>query len=150
VSEGLRAVAFAALALGATFGWQAVRTARIDPGSPERLVAEFRLVQFGALLLVLAAGAYVGFAAADSERAGAGLDVAFALGFFVAAATALTRDPREALTILALAFGAHAILDVMHRPGLLPFELVPRWYAIGCAVYDVAVGALCYLPMLRR
>ena len=32
----------------------------------------------------------------------------------------------------------------------LPDGLTPRWYAIGCAVYDVYVGALCYLPILRR
>ena len=44
----------------------------------------------------------------------------------------------------------HAIVDVAHRPGLLPEGLAPRWYAIGCAVFDVYIGALCYLPVLRR
>ena len=39
---------------------------------------------------------------------------------------------------------------VAHRPGLLPEGLAPRWYSIGCAVYDVYIGALCYLPVLRR
>ena len=150
MSEALRAVAFASFALGVTVAWQSVRTARIDPGSPGRLVSEFRLVQFAALLLVLAAGAYVGFAAGNEQRPGSGLDIAFAVGFFVVAATALTRDPREALTILALAFGAHALVDIMHRPGLLPADIVPRWYSIGCAVYDAAIGALCYLPILKR
>jgi hypothetical protein len=54
------------------------------------------------------------------------------------------------LTIIALAFAAHAIVDVAHRPGLLPEGLAPRWYAVGCAVYDVVIGAVCYLPVLRR
>ena len=34
--------------------------------------------------------------------------------------------------------------------GMLPEALAPRWYSIGCAVYDVYIGALCYLPVLRR
>jgi hypothetical protein len=62
----------------------------------------------------------------------------------------MVRDPRQALTIVALAFAAHAVVDVAHRPGLLADSLAPRWYAIGCAVYDVYIGALCYLPILRR
>jgi hypothetical protein len=150
VSEALRAIGFASLALGVAFGWQAAATARIEPGSPQRLVSEFRLVQFAALLLVLVAGSYIGLAAAHEQHAGTGLDVAFAVGFFVVSATALTRDPREALTILALGFAGHALLDVMHRPGLLPGGIVPRWYLIGCAVYDALIGVLCYLPILRR
>jgi hypothetical protein len=28
--------------------------------------------------------------------------------------------------------------------------VVPQWYLVGCAVYNVALGALCYLPLLRR
>jgi hypothetical protein len=62
----------------------------------------------------------------------------------------MVRDPRQALTIVALAFAAHAVLDVAHRPGLLPEALAPRWYTIGGSVYDVYIGALCYLPVLRR
>jgi hypothetical protein len=76
--------------------------------------------------------------------------LALSVGFFVVAFTSMLRDPRQALTMLALAFAAHAILDVAHRPGLLPADVAPRWYLIGCAVYDVCIGALCYLPILRR
>ena len=104
-----------------------------------------------ALLLAMSAGAYIGFAVAREARPGVGLDIALAVGFFVVAATTLVRDPHQALTILALAFAAHAVLDVAHRPGwLLPEAMAPRWYSIGCAVYDVYIGALCYLPILRR
>ena len=113
-------------------------------------MSELRLAQFAALLLTLAAGAYVGIAAVHETRLGIGLDVALAVGFFVVAVVTLVRDPRPALTTLALAFVAHALVDVMHRPGLLPEGVAPRWYAIGCAVFDLYVGALCYLPLLRR
>lgn len=149
MTEGFRTVTVAFLALGLGFAWQAVRTSLIPVSAPDRLVAELRLSQLAALLLVVAAGAYIGMAVVHEEARGVGFDVALGVGFFVVAATALMRDPRQALTLLALAFAAHAILDVAHRPGLLP-EVAPRWYLIGCAVYDVCIGALCYLPILRR
>jgi hypothetical protein len=150
VSEALRTVvvAFGALALG--FTWQAVRTAAVPASSPDRLIAELRLAQMAALLLALTAGAYIGFAVVRENQPGVGFDVALAIGFLLVAAVTMVRDPRQALTIVALAFAAHAIVDVLHRPGILPDGLTPRWYAIGCALFDLYVGALCYLPILRR
>jgi hypothetical protein len=150
VSEALRTVlvAFGALAVG--FTWQSIRTAAIPTVSPERLVAELRLAQMAALLLTLSAGAYIGFAVVRENELGVGLDIALAVGFLVAAGVTMVREPRQALTIVALAFAAHAMLDVAHRPGLLPDGLAPRWYSVGCAVYDVFMAAVCYLPVLRR
>jgi len=151
LTEGLRTTLIAFAALGSTFTWQAIRAARIPANSPERLVAELRLAQVGALLLALTAGAYIGLAVAHENETGAGLDVAITVGFFVVAAATLVRDPRQSLTMLALAFAAHAVVDVAHRPGSpLPDVLAPRWYSIGCAIYDVYLGALCYFPILRR
>src|SRR5262245_5837486 len=99
----------------------------------------------------MTAGAYIGFAVTFENQPGVGLDVALAVGFFVVAAATVVRDPRHALTILALAFAAHAVLDVAHRPGLpLPDGIAPRWYSIGCAIYDVYIGVLCYFPLLKR
>ncbi len=142
-------VAFTLIGIGVT--WQTIRTAGVPVNSPDRLVSELRLAQLAALLLVLAAGVYIGLAVAHEAQPGVGFDVALAVGFFVVAAATLVRDPRQALTILALAFAAHAVLDVAHRPGWpLPDGIAPRWYSIGCAVYDVYIGALCYLPILRR
>ena len=141
-------VAFVTLAAG--FTWQAIRTAAIPSSDPHRLVAELRLAQLGALLLTLAAGAYLGFAVVREHDPGVGFDIALAVGFTVVAAWTMMRDPRQALTILALAFAGHALVDILHRPGLLPDDLAPRWYAIGCAVYDVYLGVLCYVPVLRR
>lgn len=141
-------VAFGALGLG--LAWQSIRTAAIPTASPERLIAELRLAQMAALLLTLSAGAYIGFAVGRENEPGAGLDVALAVVFMLVAAVTMLRDPRQALTIVALAFAAHAVVDIAHRPGLLPDALAPRWYAVGCAVYDVFIGAVCYLPVLRR
>jgi hypothetical protein len=150
MSEALRTVGVGAVIVAATFGWLSARATRTPVSSPDRLIAEFRVMQIGSLLLVLVAGAYLGFAAAAPSRLGVGTDVVLALGFLVVAATVLTRDPREGLTILALAFAAHALMDVLHRPGLLPGDIVPRWYGVGCAWLNVYLGALSYLPLLKR
>lgn len=150
MSESFRTilVAYGSLAVG--FTWQASRTAAFPSSSPHRLVAELRLAQMAALLLTLAAGAYIGFAVARENQLGVGLDIALAVGFLVAAGFTMVRDPRQALTIVAVAFAAHAIVDVAHRPGFLPDALAPRWYSVTSAIYDVYIGALCYLPILRR
>lgn len=150
MSEALRTFLVAAVALGAGFSFQSLRTAAISDSSPERLVAELRLAQVAALILTLIAGAYLGLAAGQESRIGVGLDIAFAAGFFVLCAYTLTCDPRQALTLLALGFAAHAILDIAHRPGVLPDALAPRWYTVGGATFDVILGALCYFPILRR
>ena len=150
MTEGLRTLAVAAIALAAGFSLQSLRTAAIPVSSPERLVAELRLSQVAALMLVLIAGAYLGFAAVYETHPGVGFDITFAAGFFVLAGYTLTCDPRQALTLLALGFGAHAILDIAHRPGVLPAGIVPPWYTVGGATLDLVLGALCYLPILRR
>jgi hypothetical protein len=135
VTEGLRTLAVAFLGLAAGFTWYAARTALVPTNSPDRLVAELRLAQL---------------AIAHEDQLGVGFDIALAVVFLVVAATTLVRDPRQALTILALGFAAHAVLDVAHQPGWLTPGIAPRWYSISCAVYDVYIGALCYLPILRR
>jgi hypothetical protein len=150
VSEALRTVVIAFGALAAGLTRQSVRTSSIPTASPQRLIDELRLAQMAALLLTLTAGAYIGFAVVREHEPGVGLDIAIAAGLLLVAAFTMLKDPRQALTIIALAFAAHAVVDVAHRPGGLPEALAPRWYSIGCAVYDVYIGALCYLPVLRR
>jgi hypothetical protein len=151
VTEGFRTTIVAFGVLGAALTWQAIRTVAEPLNSPDRLIYELRLAQMAALLLALSAGAYIGLAVAHEAQPGVGFDIALAVGFLLAAAATMVRDPRQALTILALAFAAHAVLDVAHRPGWpLPDGMAPRWYSIGCAVYDVFIGALCYFPILRR
>ena len=150
MSDAARTILLASLSFAAGFTWHGLRTARIPVASPDRLVAELRLAQIAALLLTMTAGAYIGFAVTHENQPGTGLDIALAAGFFVVAATAMVRDPRQALTILALAFAAHAVVDVIHRPGGLPDGIAPRWYSLGCAVFDVYIGAVAYFPILRR
>jgi hypothetical protein len=150
VTDAVRTLAVAFVGLAAGLTWYAIRTAAIPTTSPDRLVAELRLAQFAALLLAMISGAYIGLAVWHEDLPGAGLDIALTIGFLVMAATTLVRDPRHALTVLALTFAAHALFDVAHRPGALADEMAPRWYLTGCAVYDLYIGALCYLPILRR
>jgi hypothetical protein len=151
VSEGLRTIALAFAALGVGFTWQAVTTSAIPANAPDRLIAELRLSQVAAMLLALTAGMSLGVAASHEQVPGVSFDVALAVGFFVCATAMLVRDPRQALTVLALAFAAHAVFDIAHRPGsVLPDGVVPRWFTVGGAVYDVYISALCYLPILRR
>ena len=111
---------------------RALRLAAV--ASPDRLVAELRLAQVAALVLALIAGVSIGLIVNQGERPGLTLELALGLAFFIAASVAPFRDPREALTILALAFAAHAIADVLHRPGLLVDGMAPQWYIVGCAL----------------
>jgi hypothetical protein len=150
MTEGLRTLLVAASALAAGFAVQSMRTSAIPVSSPDRLVAELRLGQIAALLLTLIAGAYLGLGAIHETRTGVGLDIALAAGFLVLAGYTLTCDPRQALTLLAAGFAAHALLDIAHRPGVLPEGIAPPWYMTGCAVMNVVLGAFSYLPLLRR
>jgi hypothetical protein len=149
-SEAASALLVVAVALIIGFAWMAVRTLRLATSSPDRLVAELRLAQFAAVMLALTAGASLGLAAANEARPGVATEGAVALAFFSLAVIAPLRDPREALTLLALGFGTHAVVDISHRPGLLPDHLAPQWYVVGCAIHNLCAGVLCYLPVLRR
>jgi hypothetical protein len=150
MSELSLAFAFVAAAVLAGIGVLTLRTMRLAPNAPDRLVAELRLAQIASLVLALTAGVSIGLIVNQGDRAGLTLELALGLAFFTAASIAPFRDPREALTILAVAFGAHAIADVMHRPGLLVDGVAPQWYIVGCALLDLGLGAFCYLPVLRR
>ncbi|MBI2833764.1 MAG: hypothetical protein HYX76_04990 [Acidobacteria bacterium] len=150
MSDTARLVALTSAGLLMACAWLSLRAFRASATSPDRLVVELRLAQLAAGVLVLASGVYIGFAVVGEARLEASFDVALSMGFFVVAATAAVRDPREGLTILALAFVAHALVAILHRPGALPEGIAPRWYLLGCAVYDVALAAICYLPLLKR
>jgi hypothetical protein len=143
-------VAIAGAALLAMIAWLSIRALRIPSADPNRLVAELRLAQLAAVVLAFVSAAYVGLAVAQPAARGGGLDVAIALGFLIIAVTAPMRDPHEALGVIALAFVAHAVGDVLHRPGWLLEALVPAWYAAGCAAQNGMAAALCYLPVWRR
>ena len=150
MTDSARVLLVAGTALAIILVRLALAAVRADPGSPSRMVAELRLAQFAALVLTLSAGSYVGFALAQESAAGSGLDVALAVGFLVSAAVAVTRAPRTALILLAVAFAGHAGVDLLHGAGLLPSDSMPPWYATACAVYDVGIAGVCCLPLVYR
>ncbi|MPY87149.1 MAG: hypothetical protein GEU99_04425 [Luteitalea sp.] len=149
-SEGSQALLVAGAALVATLVTMAIRTLRVPLNAPDRLVAELRLAQVASLVLAFVAAVWLGVAAVHEHKLGTTLDVMIALLFFAVAATAYLREPREALTLLSIAFASHAVIDVLHRPGWLPPDIAPRWFVVGCAVVDAIAAGLCYLPMVRR
>jgi hypothetical protein len=147
MTDGLAINVVASIALLAVQATLTLRTLRLPPQAPNRLVAELRLAQLSALVLAMTSGMFVGLAAVSPDGL---LDVLLALAFFTVAAVAQLRDPREGLTMLALAFAAHAVVDVLHRPGLLSEHLAPSEVLFVSAVHHALAGALCYLPLLRR
>ena len=127
--------------------WQVTKT---DPHTPARLIGQLRLSQVAAMLLAATGALPVGLAiAAAPEVQLAHLDAALGVIFVVLAGLVLQRDPRQGLLIAAIAFIAHALADLAHRPGLLPPALGPRWFFVSCAVYDVLVAAICYWGQRR-
>src|SRR5688500_20359726 len=125
------------------------RLTRLPHDSPDRVVGELRLSQVCATLLALNAALYAGLAAGAETVPGAAPDVAIAGAFAGAVLLAQLREPASALTILALGFAAHAVVDMVHRPGLLPV-IAPRWFAVGGATFDLVFAGICFAPVLRR
>lgn len=150
MTEPIVTLAFGFTSAGLAVSWLAWRAIRLDVTSPDRLVIELRLAQITALLLVLAAGVYVGAAVTEGSSTGAGLDIALAIGFFIIAALAITWEPSSALTTLAAAWCAHGLVDLGHVAAILPSTLLPAWYPTACAIYDVCIAGACYLPIFRR
>jgi len=150
MTEAVSALVFGTAALSLALAWLSWDAARIEVSSPSRLVAELRLAQCAALMLALAAGIYVGFAVSRPNITGSGLVIALAIGFFVIAALATTWEPGHALTALAVAWGAHGLVDLAHTVDVLPANIAPIWYPTACAIYDVCIAGLCYLPVLKR
>lgn len=125
------------------------RLRRADPDSPERRIGELRAANAAALVLAATGAATIGFSVAHAAAATAALELALAFLFVGAAGWMFFREPREALLIAAVAFIAHAALDLAHRPGGLSLDVFPRWYLIGCAAYDGYVSAICFVARRR-
>jgi len=137
-------------ALAVTLVRLSVIAARLDVNSPARLVAELRLAQFAALVLALFGGIYIGIPLVQEASPGAGIDVALAIGFLAIASAAITQEPTRALTLVSLGFAGHAVIALAHGADILPSDSVPEWFSAACAIYDVTVAAVCYLPIVRR
>ena len=141
----LTASVLSALAM-AVVAW---RITRIDPAHPDRLIGELRLAQLGAVLLALTGGIWLGLALGHEHDLTAGLDASLGIVFAIVSAIILLLEPRQALLVLALAFASHALVDIGHRPGWLSMTVAPRWFIVGCALYDVFIAALCFWARRR-
>ena len=146
-------VAIVILLMGASFtaglAWFSWRLTRLPSDSPETVVGQLRLSQAAAVLLAFNGAIYAGLAAAAETTPGAAADVGIAGAFAGIALLAMLREPRGALGLLAGAFAAHALVDIAHRPDLLPV-IMPRWLAVGGATFDLALAAICFAPLVRR
>ena len=130
----------------AIFAW---RVSRLDPSESERLIGELRLAQWAAILMAASAGVPLGLAIANDAVPFGTIEVTFGVIFTLIAGAILTREPRDGLLLAAAAFIAHALIDIAHRPGVLSPDLVPRTYAIGDAIFDVVIAAVCYWARRR-
>ena len=130
----------------AVFVW---RLTRLDGRDPLRVVGELHLAQWAGLILAATGAIPIGLAVANETVLAGTIDVTVGLAFVVFAAFVQRREPREALLYAAAGFVLHALIDIAHRPGWPFAEIVPRWFIIGCAVYDVCLAALCYWARKR-
>ncbi len=140
----LTAAVLSALVMS-TFAW---RVTQIDAEDTDRLIGELRLAQWAAVLLAGISGIPIGLAIAGTASL-ANLDAAFSVIFVGVAGMVLQREPREALLLASAGFVGHALLDIGHRPGWLSPEMAPRWFSIGCALYNVYLAAICYWARRR-
>ncbi|MCC7042669.1 MAG: hypothetical protein IT183_02325 [Acidobacteria bacterium] len=136
----LTAAVLSAIAL-ASFAW---RVTRIDTDDTDRLIGELRLMQWAGVMLAAVSAIPIGLALAAPAAPLAHLDITLAAMFIGLAGLVLQRDPREGLLLACAGFFAHALIDIAHRPGWLAPDLAPRWYTIGCAIYNVFLAGWCF------
>lgn len=125
------------------------RLGRLEASEPGRLIGELRFAQWMALVLAATGGAWLGAAALRAPVGFGALEITIAVMTVVVAGWTLQRETRQSLVWLCAAFLLHALLDVSHRPGWLPHDLTPRWFTVGCAAFDVYMGALCFWVQRR-
>jgi hypothetical protein len=136
----LTAAVLSAIAL-ASFAW---RVTRIEIDDTDRLIGELRLMQWAGVMLAAVSAIPIGLALAVPSAPLAHLDIMLAAMFIGLAGLVLQRDPREGLLLACAGFFAHALIDIAHRPGWLAPDLAPRWYTIGCAIYNVFLAGWCF------
>jgi uncharacterized membrane protein YhdT len=149
VTETARALLVAAVLTGLGLLVFVQRLVRIDPAEPARLIGELRFSHWMSAMASAVGGAWLGLAVARSAQIPSGLDLTIAIALILLGAWTLQRETRQALTILCIAFLAHAIIDTAHRPGFLEADLAPRWFTLGCAAFNLLLSALCYRVQRR-
>lgn len=149
MTDTARLLLTAAVLSAAGFGAFAWRIRWMEATTPERLIAELRLAQLSAVALAGLGAIPIGLAIAAPVGAFVHLDAALGVVFMTVAAYVLLRDPAGALWLAAAGFILHALFLLAHRPGWLEPGLTPRWYIVGCSIYDVYMAAICYWARWR-
>jgi len=143
VSDSSRVLLVAAVFSAAALAVFAAQVGRTETATPPRLIGQMRLAQWAALLLATSSGVTLGFVVATGSGPLVSIDAALAIMLAGAAALALQCEPRAALLVVTAGLVAHALVTIAHRPGWLPADALPRWYAVGSAAYDTAIAAIC-------
>jgi hypothetical protein len=133
----------AAVLSAAALGTFAAQVGRAETATPPRLIGQMRLAQWAALLLAASSGTTLGFVVGSGTGPLVSVDAALVIMIAGAAALALQREPRSALLVVTAGLVAHALVTIAHRPGWLPADALPRWYAVGSAAYDTVIAAIC-------
>ena len=143
MSDSSRVLLVAAVVSAVALVVFAAQISRTETATPSRLIGQMRLAQWAALLLATSSGITLGFVVAAGSGPLVSLDTALAIILAGAAALALQREPRAALLVVTAGLVAHALVTIAHRPGWLPADALPRWYAVGSATYDTAIAGIC-------
>jgi hypothetical protein len=100
------------------------------------VLSESLAQQWGALLLAMIGGAYVGFAARDGRPSANLIELAGGLAFASVGLAGLQFNP----LLIAAGYVGHGFWDLFHhRHG--PYADTPHWYIPFCVVYDWILGA---------
>jgi len=143
VSDSPRVLLVAAVLSVVALGAFAAQVGRTETATPPRLIGQMRLAQWAALLLAASSGTTLGFVVAAGTGPLVSVDAAIVIMIAGAAALSLQCEPRSALLVVTAGLVAHALVTIAHRPGWLPADALPRWYAVGSAAYDTAIAAIC-------
>jgi hypothetical protein len=143
VSDTARALLTAAILSATALAVYVWKLTRPDVDGAERLIGQLRLAQWSALALATTGAVSVGLAVANSTAPFGAMELTVGIAFVIAAAFVLGREPREALLVCTGSFLLHTLVDVAHRPGLMP-PMAPTWFLAGCAIYNAFFAAICY------
>lgn len=102
----------------------------------------YKALDFFAIVLVLIAGIYVGFAIEDGRQKKLLLEAIVAICFCAIALMGMWKWP----IIIAAGYFLHGIWDLLHHPINIGAR-VKKWYPPACLAYDWLVGAYIYFYM---
>jgi hypothetical protein len=102
----------------------------------------YKALDFFAVILVLIAGVYIGFAIEDGRRNKLVIEVAVALGFVALVLLGMWKWP----WLIPAGYFLHGVWDLLHHP-IKVGARVRKWYPPACIAYDWLVGAFIYIYM---